>query len=126
MAGFSQQIDLDYGVAMRISQGFGGGAGSRGLCGAVSGAHMVLSYTQEVPPYNNHKINRNNLYELIKKFNHKFKEKHGSLRCVELLGGLDPGIKEESEKAREKKLFTTACPGFVKEAADILDEILPD
>jgi C_GCAxxG_C_C family probable redox protein len=126
LAGFSQQIDLDEGVAMRIAQGFGGGSGSHGFCGAVAAAHMVLSFTQEVPPPDDHKKNRHNLYGLIKKFNYNFKEKHGSLHCVDLLGGLDPGKKEDSKKAREKKLFSQACPGFVKEAADLLDEILPE
>jgi C_GCAxxG_C_C family probable redox protein len=43
LAVFAQDFSLDRDTANRISQGFGGGiAHSDGICGAVSGAIMVI------------------------------------------------------------------------------------
>ena len=59
----------------------------------------------------------------MRRFTEKFKGLHGSIQCRCLLG-LDLGTEEGMRLAREKNLFQTLCAGYVRHAAEILEEIL--
>jgi hypothetical protein len=52
-----------------------------------------------------------------------FRERNGSLLCRELLGA-DVSTPEGIAVVREKDLFRTICPTFVKDAAELLENIL--
>jgi hypothetical protein len=59
----------------------------------------------------------------VREFIQEFTARNGSVNCTELLG-YNLSNPEEYEKARRAGLFTTKCPGFVRDAAEILDRIL--
>ena len=48
---------------------------------------------------------------------------NGSIRCKEILGA-DLSTPEGKKAANDGNLFLTACPKFVRDAAEILEEIL--
>jgi C_GCAxxG_C_C family probable redox protein len=66
---------------------------------------------------------RDKTYALQRRFAEKFKGLHCSIQCRCLLG-LDIGTEAGMTLAREKNLFKTLCAGYVRNAAEILDEIL--
>jgi hypothetical protein len=47
------------------------------------------------------------------------------LAAIVPLDSCDIGTPEGHEAAKEKGLFTTTCPKFVRDAAEILEEMLP-
>ncbi|MBR3397950.1 MAG: C_GCAxxG_C_C family protein [Lachnospiraceae bacterium] len=93
---------------------FGGGMRKGNVCGAVTGAYMAIgSYFKE----------RDKAEEVAEQFEQKFKEKHGTILCKELLGK-DFSIPEERAEAFEKGLTDDKCPDFIATAIDILEELL--
>ena len=62
-------------------------------------------------------------YRLVREFVHRFKQRHQTINCGELIGA-DISTPEGLQAARDKKLFATLCPVFVRSAAEILQELL--
>jgi C_GCAxxG_C_C family probable redox protein len=120
---FGEESGLERKLALQIAQGFGGGMGHTGqTCGAVTGAYMALGLAQKIS-LDNPRGSLEKAYELISEFNRKFKTLHGSLNCTEL-AGFDLGAPEKLAEAREKGVFTTKCPVFVRDAVKIVEGLL--
>lgn len=119
---YGEKYGLTKNLALKIGDPFG--AGMRGLsetCGAVTGAFMVIGL----------KYGRMNLEdtgakekttELVQEFVKRFKARHSTIICRELLGH-DVSIPEERAKVEDQNLFKTVCPKFVRDAAEILEVI---
>jgi len=119
LAGFGPGFGLDKDLAFKVGRGFGGGMGRGDICGAVSGAFMLLGFTvdgEERPA-------RLKTYDLIQEFIRRFEAAHQTIRCQELLGGVNPNTPEGKQKAKELQLFTTVCPKFVQTAAEIFESM---
>ena len=120
---FGPPLGLDYETALKIAGGFGGGMARLGqTCGAVTGAFMVIGLYYASPQAKNQEAN-DKVYALIQEFAEKFQEHNGSLVCNELLN-CDIGIPAERELAKEQGIFATLCPEFVRDAAEIVEQIL--
>ena len=120
---YGEQFGLDRELALKIACGFGGGIARMGkTCGAVSGALMVIGLKYGRASVED-KEAREKTYELVNGFVRKFESRNGSIECRDLLG-VDIGTPEGSRDAREKNLFVTMCPEFVKDAAEIIEEII--
>jgi len=122
---FSEQLGLDKITAKKISCAFGAGVSRLGLtCGAVSGAFMVigLKYGKTVASDNDSK---EKTYLLTQKFVEKFTERNGTINCKELLG-FYLGKPEEYSQARDKGLFISFCTKLVRDASEILEEIIKE
>jgi C_GCAxxG_C_C family probable redox protein len=91
-------------------------------CGAVTGALMVIGLKYGKTKAEDEGA-RNKTYELVGEFVARFKDRHGSIVCRELLG-CDLSNPEGLKIASEKGLFDTLCPQFVQDATEILEEIL--
>lgn len=66
---------------------------------------------------------RNTTRQHIQTFVEKFKERHGTIVCRELLG-CDISTDKGYDHAVQNHLFDTLCPRFVRDAAEILEDIL--
>lgn len=120
LAGFGELYGLDRSTAFKLGRAFGAGMGMGRECGAVTGAMLILGFkVQEAP---SEKETRFRVYELVKELVRLFEEKHGTIICKDLLGA-DPGTPEGREKAVKDNLFRTLCPGFVRDAAQILADM---
>ncbi|MCL6589620.1 MAG: C-GCAxxG-C-C family protein [Firmicutes bacterium] len=120
---YAKSLGLDGKTALQIAGAFGGGMGHIGeACGAVTGAFMAigLKYGKFKPDDDAAKAQT---YQLVQEFTRRFKARHGSVSCKELLK-LDLSIPEELKKAQEEGVFRKLCPGYVQTAAEILEEIL--
>jgi len=121
---FAPQLGLDRVAALKVAGPFGGGMGRMGeTCGAVTGALMVigLKYGQTT---SEDKAAKEKSYELVREFVKRFRARNrGCIACRELLGA-DISTPEGMQKLREKQAFTTMCPKFVRDAAEIVEELL--
>jgi C_GCAxxG_C_C family probable redox protein len=116
-------LGIDRNTAFKVSGPFGGGMGRMGeTCGAVTGAFMTIGLKYSMTKEGEEEL-RNKGYELVKNFTEKFKLKHGSIKCRDLLQA-DISTPEGYKLAAEKKLFRTVCPALVKDSASILEEIM--
>ena len=120
---YSDQFGLDCQQAFKVATGFGGGMGRMGqTCGAVTGAFMVLGLK-----YGNataeDKESKANTYDKVVEYTKRFKARNGSVVCKELLG-CDISRPEGMEKAQKDGLFVSVCPKMVRDATEILEEML--
>jgi C_GCAxxG_C_C family probable redox protein len=122
---YAEQLGLDCGIALKISGGFGGGMGRLALtCGAVTGAFMAIGLKYGTIDAED-KETKEKAYALVREFADRFRSRHGSITCQELLG-CDISKPEGEKVAREQGLFKTMCPRLVRDAAEILEEILAE
>jgi C_GCAxxG_C_C family probable redox protein len=123
LAGFAERYGLQQNLAFRIGEPFGAGTScTGGMCGAVTGAIMVLGL-QYGSTLNNDDSARFSTYQHVQELTRRFTEIHGSIQCTDLLGYnlSDP---QQLQTVFEKGLFFRLCPGFVRDAAEILVEML--
>ncbi len=118
---FSDELGLDKALLLKIGAPFGGGMRKGEVCGAVSGALMVigLKYGHSIEGDTDTK---NAVYAMTEEFIKKFEARNGSIICRKLLG-YDISNEDEYKKIKEKGLFQSICPGFVTDAVEILEEM---
>ena len=118
---FCEKYNMGKDEAIRLACGFGGGVRSGELCGAVSGAVMVIGLK-----YGNSKVEeaerKSECYERTKEFTKRFKEDNESIVCRELLK-CDISTEEGMMRAQKENLFQTRCVEMVLSAIKILIEL---
>jgi len=119
---YGPEFGLSKEEGFRVATGFGGGSHIGGICGAVTGAFMVLGlkYGNSVAAESEKKWET---YEKVGEFVKAFKARKGAIGCAELLG-CDISRPEGMKEAHERGLFREVCPGLVRDAAEILEEML--
>jgi C_GCAxxG_C_C family probable redox protein len=120
---YAEKFGMDNITAIKLASGFGGGmARMQEICGAIAGGLMTLglaySHEQEDPATNKERV-----YHFINLFIQKFKEKHGTIKCRELLN-CDLNTEEGQAYYNENKLQQNVCANCVKDAVEILDDFL--
>ena len=108
--------------ALKIAAGFGAGiARTQGICGACSGAIMLLGARfhddADVP------ASKSRVYDIVKSFLKDFETLHGSTECLTILG-VDLNTEEGKVAAKEQRLFETKCERFVIDAGNLVDKYL--
>lgn len=123
LSAFVGGTDLSRETALRVASGFGGGIARSGeICGAVAGAVMALGLRHCGHPTEDPQA-KVNAYPPIREFLARFRERHGTILCRELLG-CDISTPEGLQRAQETGLIKTRCPGFVRDAAEIVESLL--
>ena len=108
--------------ALKIATQFGGGSRKGEVCGAVSGALMVLGLMKG-HCHRNAPEEKADAYMLAEEFMERFIERQGTVVCRELLG-YNVSKPEDMVKIRELGLFQSKCPEMVRCATEILEEML--
>ncbi len=120
LATYGPLFGFDRDEAIRIARGFGGGMGRLSeTCGAVTGAFMAISLKFD----GTDKQTKEDNYALMQEFARRFKSKHHSLNCTQLLD-CDLGKPEDQAKFRELGRMESHCICYVREAAQHLEELL--
>ncbi|MBC7265220.1 MAG: C_GCAxxG_C_C family protein [Chloroflexi bacterium] len=120
---YAPRFGLDREMALRIAGAFGGGMGRLGeVCGAVTGAFMLIGLKYGKIRAEDDQA-RETAYALVREFADRFTSRNGSIRCKELLG-YDISTPEGLALAREREVFTTVCPKLVRDAAEIIGQML--
>ena len=123
---FCDETGLDVDAAARLSSSFGGGMGRlREVCGTVSGVLMALGalcgYDDPTDPEA-----KKAHYQLVQEYARRFREKHGSIVCRELLKDVPVTPGDTPEKRTPEFYARRPCLGLVCDAAAILDEMLKE
>lgn len=120
LATYGPAEDLSEPDCLRIAAPFGGGIGRLGeTCGAVAGAVMVLGLRHTGDATNDPRA-KAKLCQRVREFIARFRVRHQSIVCRELLG-CDLSTPEGWHQAQDGKLHQTLCPNFVRTAAELLD-----
>jgi len=121
-AAFRGGLDLE--TALKIAQAMGGGMAHLGLtCGAVTGAFLAIGLRYGRTRADDQAA-KEKTYEVMTEFARRFKSRHGDdLSCPALIG-CDLATPEGAREAKEKGYFESRCAGFVRDAADILEDLL--
>ncbi len=91
-------------------------------CGAVTGALMVIGL-HHAKTRKDDDESRELAYAVAQEFMDAFRERNGTLICRGLLG-VDVGTPEGMREVRERDLFRTVCPKFVRDASEIIEDVL--
>ena len=125
VSAYAAECGLDRDVALKVSAGFGGGMGRMGqTCGAVTGAFMVIGLKHGAVSGQDQEA-KQKTYRLVREFAEQFKARSGSIVCRELLG-CDISTPEGMEEMKRKGLHGTVCVKMVRDACDLLDEMLSE
>ena len=120
---YGPQLGLPEDTARKISAPFGGGiAGMAKTCGMVTGALMIIGLKAGNTEASDRKSKRET-NRLAREFIELFQARNNSVICRELLG-CDISTPEGAKAAKDGKLFTTLCPEFARDAAEIVEEVL--
>ena len=119
---FATEMGLDEELALKIATQFGGGARKGEMCGAVSGALMVLGLKYG-HCHSDNAEEKSRAYRISEDFMNRFILKNGTVVCRELLG-YDLTKFRDMEKIKELNLFKTTCPEMIKCATEIVDEMI--
>lgn len=122
-AAFGDRTGFDEQTSLRLSASFGGGMGRlREVCGSVSGALMALGYLRAPLDPTDH-AKKAAHYALVQEFARRFRERHTSIICREILGAR-AGSGHVPEKRTEEYYAMRPCERCVYDAAEILDDML--
>ena len=118
---FADKLNLDKSTALKLSSSFGGGMGRlREVCGAVSMMFLIAGLKSGYTEPNNDEIKAQH-YERIQELAQKFKLKHNTIICRELLGLPDGADSPIPSKRTEEYYQTRPCEHFIKTAAEIIE-----
>lgn len=109
---FCDVLGYDQQTVFKLSEAFGGGMGTMGTCGAVSGMAMVIGMCHSDGQLDNPKT-KSSCYKMMKEATRRFEEKNKSVICRDIKG-VDTG-----EVLR-------SCDGCIEDAVAILDQLLFD
>ncbi len=122
VAAFAREVGLDESTAIKMAGVFGGGLAHQGhVCGAVSGALMIigLKYNGIEPDYSS----RESGFAIGTDFIEEFESRHQTIDCRDLIG-CDLSTADGLKRFKDAGIFQNICPHWVKEAAEILDTLL--
>lgn len=121
LAAFAEELGITEEQALKLGACFGSGMRKGEVCGACTGALMVLGlkYGQYQKDDMDSRMRAN---ETTDYFLDAFRKENGSYICNELLK-CDISTPEGVAFARENRLFTEFCPKMVESAVKIIEEI---
>jgi C_GCAxxG_C_C family probable redox protein len=122
LATYGPDLGLPRHQALKLGSAFAGGMRMGETCGAVTGAFMALGLRHAGRDCDR-LGGREAVYKAVMGFAERFKERHESILCRDLLG-CDISTHEGMETAVEGNLFRDICPRLVQSAAEILEEML--
>lgn len=110
---FAEEFGMDLETAKKVSCGLGGGVGRlREVCGAVTGATLVLGMR--------HGPDKDAVYPKVQEFCAKFKEECGSIVCRELLAGTGATTGGKADARTNEYYRKRPCVELVKLAVSLL------
>lgn len=115
-------------LALRIPCGFGAGmARLQETCGAIIGGTIVigLAMNENAKHEKDILLNKENVYAKIIDFTDKFKEKHHTIKCRELLK-CDISTEEGKKKFEKNNLRLTICFKCIEDIICILEDFVID
>lgn len=122
LSAFAPRYGLGRDAALRLGGAFGSGMNTGGTCGAVTGGLMVIGlHHARTSPVRF--LARDRARDAARRFQARFAERHGTTSCAGLVG-CNLGEPECRAAARRDRSLKERCPGYVRDAAEILEGLL--
>ena len=113
---FAEEFGMEAELAAKVSVGLGGGVGRmREVCGAVTGATLVLGMR--------HGPDKSAVYPAVQDFCARFKAECGSIVCRELLDGTGATSGGAPEARTSEYYRKRPCVEIVKLAVSLLGQV---
>ena len=119
---YAEDFGISKNQALSLAVGFGAGMGrTQDVCGAVSGAIMVLGLSSEFKDGDGRdKIDA--VYSKVRHFLADFSEANGTIKCRDLI---DCNLlSEEGQKYFKENNLKEKCRGYVRFCCELLDKVL--
>lgn len=123
VAAFSDITGLSEQESLNVCGGFGAGAQTGELCGAVVGGVMVLGLLHPVDVAEPVK-SKQRTGALGKEFQRRFVEKFGHLRCQDLIH--EQYVPDAATPAAREMHLTKHCPIMIVTAVELLEEMIQE
>lgn len=121
---FGPELGLSEDECLKIATAFGAGMGKQQhVCGAVSGALMVLGL-KFGKALNDPENNKENTYDKTAEFLKTFESNNGSIYCKQLLRDLDMNNEKDLHKIKDLGLFENECESYIKNAVELVSELI--
>ncbi len=122
LAAFSDKYDISEETALRLAAGFGGGAGTGELCGAVVGGIMALDLILGGDVTSDPALGKRRAAMRAKELQQRFHDQFAALRCHELL----QNKKEEPSDAVKALGIASHCGVIIASAVEAVETILSE
>lgn len=122
LAAYADQCGISEEKALKLGACFGSGMRKGEVCGACTGALMVLGILYGYADPKNQK-SKQTADEVNDRMMDRFAQVCGSCLCKGILG-YDVSTPEGKQHAREENLFREVCPQMVKNAVNVLEDII--
>lgn len=119
---FSEECGIPEEMAFRLGSCFGSGMRKGNVCGACTGALMVLGLMFG-ERHMSDKEERQRSNRLNDEMMNRFAQANGTCICNDLLG-CDIATPEGAQYARSNGLFKEFCPKMVASAVEILEDMI--
>lgn len=121
---YTDELNLDKNIALKLACGFGAGMGrNQEVCGAVTGGILAIG-AKFGRDENGSGADTESTYAKTAELMTRFKEKHGSCLCRELLNGCELATAAGQQEFKDKELKKNICTPCVQTVTTILDQIL--
>ncbi len=124
-AAFAGEFGMDEETALKVSAGLGGGVGrAREVCGAVSGAAMLVGFKYGATDGDDTEA-KQRCYQVVQQIIAEFKENNPSIVCRELLELNEKVSTDPKPEARTEQYYKKRpCVQLVEDAARAVEKIL--
>lgn len=122
LAAFAEELGMTRDEALRVSACFGGGMCKAEVCGACTGALMVLGLRYGMHTDGDFESQKR-ADGYAARFLEEFAAENGSYICRELLD-CDISCDEGKALARQNGLFSTLCPKLIESAVLLTEKLL--
>ena len=124
-AAFAGEFGMDEETALRVSAGLGGGVGrAREVCGAVSGAAMLVGFKHGAVNGDDAEAKKR-CYEVVQQIIAEFRKDNPSIVCRELLALGEGENTNPTPEARTQQYYQKRpCVQLVEDAARAVEKIL--
>ena len=124
VAAFSEDLNIDEKMALKLASGFGSGMRCGDMCGAITGALMILGLIdgQEVAT---DQETKKQMGLRVDQFHEHFINRHGANRCIDLLD-YDMRLPDSKIPVEKKQLKRVKCDSYVKDAVAIVEKMIND
>lgn len=120
---FADELGIDTETALKLSSSFGGGMGRmREVCGAVSAMFMIAGLKYGYTEPDNKEIKTEH-YQRIQELAKRFKDKHDTIICRELLG-VDADDNPVPSDRTQEYYDSRPCERLIGDAAGIISEYI--
>jgi C_GCAxxG_C_C family probable redox protein len=120
---YAEKVNISKDMSLRIANGFGGGMGRKQeVCGAISGAIMVLGLIYGRGE-NEGKEKQETTYSKVRELIDAFVREYGTINCKQLLSGCVL-LTDEGQKQFKERALIEKCHEYVRQVTAIIDVLI--